>query len=211
LSITVAPSATVWSSPAIAVGASFVPLMTAMVTSSYTALFVGYDPLACDYETLLAAISALAPERAEATEPAVWEVPVCYDAELAPDLEEVAARTGQSREATINAHLSGDYMLYMYGFAPGYAYLGGVPEGLRLPRKGTPVRAVPEGTVCIAGPQSLVTTMTLPNGWWRLGRSRFRFLRPEDDNPFPLSVGDRVRFVRTSRDAYERAGAGDGA
>jgi len=171
---------------------------------SYTALFVGYDPLICDYETLLANISALEPKKTRAAEPTVWEVPVCYDAELAPDLDKIAERTGLSTEAAINAHLSGDYMLYMYGFAPGYAYLGGVPEGLQLPRKETPVRDVPEGSVCVAGPQSLVTTMTLPNGWWRMGRSRFRFLRPEAANPFPLAVGDHVRFVRVSRDTYER-------
>lgn len=193
-----------------AVTAAGLPGVTELVPS-YTALFIGYDPLITDYETLSASLSALTPEPAALKAPAVREVPVCYDAELAPDLAEVAERTGQSTEAVINAHMSGDYMIYMYGFAPGYAYMGGVPKGLRLPRKQTPVRDVPGGTVCIAGPQSLVTTMTLPTGWWRLGRSPFRFLRTGDGgDAFPLAVGDHVRFRRISRAEYERRREGKG-
>ncbi len=184
--------------------AAALPGVTELVPS-YTALLVGYDPLVTDYGALSAALRALTPDRATGGVPAVREVPVCYDAGLGPDLERVSQHTGLSVEAVINAHLSGDYMIYMYGFAPGYAYLGGVPEELRLSRKETPVRGVPEGTVCIAGPQSLVTTMTLPNGWWRLGRSPFRFLRPEAADAFPLAVGDRVRFARISRDDHDRA------
>lgn len=172
---------------------------------SYAALFIGYDPLVTDADTLSAVLTGLEPGKAKTTAPTLWQVPVCYEPDLAPDLEEVATRTGMSIEAVINAHMAGDYMIYMYGFAPGYAYLGGVPEVLQLPRKENPQRGVPEGTVCIAGPQSLVTTMTLPNGWWRLGRTAFRFLRPEAEDAFPLAVGDRVAFTRVSRDEYEHS------
>ena len=60
--------------------------------------------------------------------PRLHEVAVCYEAPSARDLEAVAERTGLSVEAVINAHLSGDYQVYLYGFAPGYAYLAGTPE-----------------------------------------------------------------------------------
>ncbi len=43
-----------------------------------------------------------------------------------------------SEEAVIAAHLAGDYRVFMYGFAPGYAYLTGVPEAIHLPRKAGP-------------------------------------------------------------------------
>ena len=33
----------------------------------------------------------------------------------------------------IAAHLAGDYRVYMYGFAPGYDYLAGVPAAIRQP------------------------------------------------------------------------------
>ncbi|HID48738.1 MAG TPA: allophanate hydrolase subunit 1, partial [Chromatiales bacterium] len=54
----------------------------------------------------------------------------------------------------------------------------------------------------------LVTTLTMPTGWWVIGRSPFRFLRPEAEDAFPLAVGDRVRFLRISHDEYHRQAAG---
>ncbi|MCK0103002.1 allophanate hydrolase subunit 1 [Pseudohalocynthiibacter aestuariivivens] len=178
---------------------------------SFAALFVGYDPLQTDFETVSAAVRALGPMKSkERTSGQIWQVPVCYGDGLSPDLAEVAVRTGLSEEEVINAHLSGDYLLYMYGFAPGYAYLGGVPKEIQLPRKTAPVRDIPAGAVMIAGPQALVTTIKMPTGWWIIGQSPFQFLRPGEDNPFPLAVGDRVQFTRMSRDDFERA-VGQGA
>ena len=180
------------------------PLGITELVPSYAALFVGYDPLITDYETFKCAISELPDVAAQYSTASLWTIPVCYDTDISPDIARVADMAGLSIEAVIDAHTSARYKVYMYGFAPGYAYLGGVPDILQFPRKTAPVRGVPDGTVCIAGPQALVTTVTLPNGWWRIGRTAFRFLRPEDDNPFPLNVGDEVRFERVSRATYER-------
>ncbi|WP_152971037.1 carboxyltransferase domain-containing protein, partial [Rhizobium ecuadorense] len=66
-----------------------------------------------------------------ATIGAMREVEVCYDPDLAPDLAAVAEASGLSPEDVISAHLSGDYSVFLYGFAPGYAYLAGVPEAIQ--------------------------------------------------------------------------------
>jgi inhibitor of KinA len=99
----------------------------------------------------------------------------------------------------------------MYGFAPGYAYLAGVPDAIRLPRKPAPLRGIPAGSVIIAGPQSLVTTLTMPTGWWIIGHSPTRILSEDPERPFLFDVGDTVRFrriVRTEHDERSRqAGA----
>jgi inhibitor of KinA len=138
------------------------------------------------------------------------EVEVCYDEPYGPDVGAVAERVGLSSEAVIEAHLGGDYKVFMYGFAPGYAYLGSVPPVLQLPRKTAPVRNVPAGSVIIAGPQCLVTTLTMPTGWWILGRSPTRILSPHAENPFLFDVGDRVRFKRVGLDVFEQT-IGQGA
>ena len=67
-----------------------------------------------------------------------------------PDLDEVARRCGLSPEAVIAAHLGGDYQVALCGFAPGYAYLSGVPKAIALPRKEAAVRGVAAGSVIIA-------------------------------------------------------------
>ncbi|AOF92366.1 allophanate hydrolase subunit 1 family protein (plasmid) [Sinorhizobium sp. RAC02] len=103
----------------------------------------------------------------------------------------------------ITAHLAGQYDVFMYGFAPGYAYLAGVPETIRMPRKPAAVRGVPAGSVLIAGPQCLVSTITMPTGWWIIGRSPTRILTGKDERPFLFDVGDRVRLRRISRAEYD--------
>lgn len=167
---------------------------------SYATLMILYDPLATDYEALRAAVAPLAAAaRPALAAPARHLIPVCYEGDDAPDLTAVADRLGMSTEAVIAAHLAGDYRVYMYGFAPGYAYLGGVPAALDLPRKAVPVRSRPVGSVMIAGGQCIVTTLPMPTGWWVIGRSPAAILQPESSRPFLFEPGDRIRFQRIGR------------
>ena len=132
------------------------------------------------------------------------QVQVCYDdPAFAPDLGAVAKATGLSEDAVINAHLTGDYKVLMYGFAPGYAYLAGVAEAIQVPRKQSAVRDVPAGSVIIAGPQALVTTVTMPTGWSIIGRSPTQIFTGREDNPFLMDVGDKVVFERISKAEFD--------
>lgn len=173
---------------------------------AYASLMVRFDPLATDHAAAIAALdSLLAHGPASRGAAARREVAVCYDGDLAPDLAAVAEATGLGVEAVIAAHLAGDYSVFLYGFAPGYAYMAGVPEPLRLPRKAAAMRDVPAGSVIIAGPQCLVTTITMPTGWWRIGRSPTAILTGDDAHPFLFDIGDHVRFRRISLDEYHGA------
>lgn len=172
---------------------------------AYVNILVRFDAMLTDHAAVEAALRALiaAPGAAPSARQ-VREVRVCYDADLGFDLPRVAEATGLSEEAVIAAHLAGDYRVYMYGFAPGYAYMAGVPEAIRLPRKTAPVRDVAAGSVSIAGPQTLVSTLVMPTGWWVIGRSPTRILDARSQTrPFLFDVGDSVRFVRISRAEYE--------
>mgnify|MGYP002622039530 FL=1 len=177
---------------------------------AYASLLVRFDPLMLDHRAVEEKVSSLAERGAGiARTGAPRDVEVCYDGELSPDLDAVARASGLTPEQVVEAHLSGDYSVFMYGFAPGYAYLAGVPDPIRLPRKQAAVRDVPAGSVIIAGPQCLVTTLTMPTGWWIIGRSPTRILRNDrPDRPFLFDVGDRVRFRRIPRDEFEAGARG---
>lgn len=167
-------------------------------------LLVDFDPEVTGHDAVRAAVETLLEtpsDRAQAGTERVVEV--CYDADLAPDLVAVAEATGLTPEEVIRAHLSGDYRVRMYGFAPGYAYMSGVPEAIRVPRKPAAVRDVPAGSVIIAGPQCLVTTLTMPTGWSIIGRTPTRVLTDDTDHPFLFDVGDPVRIERIDRATYE--------
>jgi len=99
--------------------------------------------------------------------------------------------------------LQGDYHVRMYGFAPGYAYMAGVPIEIQVPRKPSAVRDIPAGSVLIAGPQCLVTTLIMPTGWSIIGRSPTRILTLDESAPFLFGVGDKVRFKRIDLAQYQ--------
>ncbi len=176
---------------------------------AYVSLLVEFDPLLTDHVAVEQALRALLEGSPVApTEGRRHVVDVCYDADFAPDLPAVAAAAGIEPEAAIAAHLAGDYRVFMYGFAPGYAYLAGVPETLRRPRKPSAIRDIAAGSVLIAGAQCLVSTLKMPTGWWIIGRSPTRILIDEPDRPFLFDVGDTVTFRRIDRAEFSSAAEG---
>ena len=163
---------------------------------AYVNLLVRFDTMVTDHRAVEAALLVLI----IATPPGSMQgerrvVDVVYDG---PDLDEVARRSGLSREAVIAAHLGGDYQVALYGFAPGYAYLSGVPKAIDVPRKEAAVRGVAAGSVIIAAGQCIVTTLTMPTGWWIIGHSPTVILDPKGARPFLFDVGDPVAFRRVA-------------
>ncbi|MEL6741636.1 MAG: carboxyltransferase domain-containing protein, partial [Planctomycetota bacterium] len=175
-------------------------------------LMVVFDPLVTTHTALRAAVGDLVTEslRVSAGDQGAattqHDIPVCFDADLAPDLPAVARACDMSEDAVITCLTATPITVAMYGFAPGYAYLTGLPPALHVPRKPAPVRDVPKGSLLIAGPQALITTLTMPTGWSILGRSRFQVMDPEGDPQFRMAVGDTVQFRRVPRAEFE-AGA----
>ncbi|GAE26413.1 allophanate hydrolase 2 subunit 1 [Halalkalibacter wakoensis JCM 9140] len=62
-------------------------------------------------------------------------IPVCYGGSFGPDLSIVAKHNQLSPEEVIDIHSSGEYLVYMVGFAPGFPYLGGMSNRIATPRK----------------------------------------------------------------------------
>lgn len=170
-------------------------------------LLVSFDPVLTDHAAVEAHLrQCLAVVEVQTSQGAVRQVNVCYEVPFAPDLEAVASAVGLSTEAVINAHLATRFDVLMYGFAPGYAYLSGAPECIHVPRKQTPVRDVPAGSVIIAGAQCLITTLLMPTGWSIIGRSPTPILTGDPKHPFLFDVGDRVSFQRIDLATFERLG-----
>jgi len=168
-------------------------------------LLVDFDPLLTDHKAIEADIrnklKQLEPTPHTGT---LHRVPVCYEAPFCPDLSAVARQAGMSEDAVINAHIGGDYRVMMYGFAPGFAYLTGVPQPIQVPRKPTPVRDVPGCSVIIAGPQCLITTLVMPTGWSIIGRATVQTLTDDPDRPFLFDIADQVQFERIDLSHFDK-------
>ena len=123
------------------------------------------------------------------------EIPVRYGGADGPDLEVVAAHACLTPEAVILAHSSADYVVYFLGFQPGFAYLGGLPDGLATPRRADPRLVVPAGSVGIGGAQTGIYPSAGPGGWQLIGRTDLRLFDPSQPEPILLRPGDVIKFV----------------
>ena len=129
------------------------------------------------------------------------EIPVAYGGESGPDLAEVARHTGLSPAEVVKRHSAGDYVVYLLGFLPGFAFMGGLAPELATPRRKEPRVAVPARSVGIGGEQTGIYPLVSPGGWQLIGRTSLDMFDPAATEPTRLRPGDRVRFVVESMEA----------
>jgi allophanate hydrolase subunit 1 len=116
-----------------------------------------------------------------------------------PDLADVAAFTGMTVDEVIRAHTNQIWTVGFCGFAPGFAYLRGESERLRVPRRASPRTRVPAGAVGLAGEWSGVYPREGPGGWQLIGRTELSLWDLQRDPPAVLRPGMTVRFVKGTR------------
>jgi inhibitor of KinA len=164
------------------------------IVPAFTSVTVHYDPLITRYSELAAAIEPLLSRLEQQVGAAadLITIPVHYDG---PDLAHVAAQSGVSVEEVIRLHSAGWYEVQMIGFAPGFAYLGGLAERIACPRRGTPRTNVPAGSVGIAGNLTGVYPIDSPGGWQLIGRTRTKLFDAQRVPATLLRVGAAVRFT----------------
>src|SRR5579885_1139531 len=100
------------------------------------------------------------------------------------------------QERIIGLHLHAQYRVYMYGFAPGWTFLGGLPQELAIPRRLTPRPPAPSGSLLIAGGQALIAGCAMPTGWYAVGRTPVKVFDLRREPIFFASVGDEIHFER---------------
>jgi len=174
---------------------------------TYRSLYVQYNPLEIRLEELKRRLDEAQQklDEVDLPPPRVVEFPTVYGGEFGPDLEFVANYNNLTPEEVIEIHTSKDYLVYMLGFTPGFAYLGGVSKRIATPRLETPRLKVPAGTVAIAGEQTGVYPVESPGGWRLLGRTPIRLFDTRREPPAILQpTSDYVRFVRINEEEFQK-------
>ena len=120
-------------------------------------------------------------------------VPVRYDGE---DLADVASATGLTVDEVVELHTAATYRVAFCGFMPGFSYLVGLDDRLRLPRRPTPRERVPAGSVAIADEFTGVYPQQSPGGWHLLGTTTLPMWDDERTPAATLPPGALVRFAR---------------
>ncbi len=133
-------------------------------------------------------------------------LPVCYDPELAPDLEAVAAHAGVDVAEVARLHSGTTYAVLATGFAPGFAYMGDVNARIAMPRLTTPRPRVETGSVGIADRRTGIYPAAGPGGWRLIGRVPAAFFADAAERIARFRPGGSVEFRPIGRDEYEAAG-----
>lgn len=128
----------------------------------------------------------------ESFEKRTIEIPVAYDGE---DLSYVADYHQISEVRVVELHTTPTYRVYMMGFLPGFAYMGGLDTRIATPRRATPRKKVPAGSVGIAGSQTGIYPSESPGGWQLIGRTELQLYTPNADEITLLKAGDLVKFM----------------
>jgi len=162
---------------------------------TYRSLMVLYDPAIVRGKALGAALlERLGGLKADAAGHRRFRVPVVYGGVVGEDLDALAATKEMAPDELIALHSSAEYRVYMIGFAPGFAYLGGLPERLHTPRLPVPRQRIEAGAVGIGGKQASISSVAGPSGWRFIGQTPVRLFDPVRLRPFLLAAGDRVQF-----------------
>mgnify|MGYP001853782109 FL=1 len=174
------------------------------VIPAFSSLLVNYDPRVITYSQIRERMEKLLKLDVKSEESVcrIFEIPVCYGGEYGPDLENIAANAGLTPEEVIRIHSSRDYLIYMLGFLPGFAYLGGLDERIHTPRLANPRIRIRAGSVGIGGSQTGIYPLDSPGGWQLLGLTPVNPYDPQREIPILYEAGDYIRFVPITEEEF---------
>ena len=132
----------------------------------------------------------------------LWQIPVCYEEDYAPDLKTLANDLNLNPDTLVAKHVSARYQVCFIGFLPGFLYLSGLSKVLECRRKEQPIPNVTQGSVAIGGRQTGIYPMDSPGGWHVIGKTPYPFFEPLNKKPCFAKAGDSVQFTSISRSEF---------
>ena len=170
---------------------------------SYCDLTIQIDPDQLEMAQLISVIESYSREE---NRPFAYEkelkLPVCYEKSFAPDINVVCEFTGLTKEEVIKMHSAQSYKVYMYGFIPGFAYMGKLNSALTCPRKSSPRIRVEKGSVAIADRQTAIYPVECPGGWQIIGRCPIPVFEKITTAAFIFKPGDLVKFEPIQKEIF---------
>jgi inhibitor of KinA len=176
-------------------------------------LMIHYDPLVIDRAALVEAVRGTETRAADTKPKRRWTMPCCYDPQFGEDIAAIAGQLRITPERVVALHSGATFEAYMYGFLPGFCYLGGLPKELTVARRPTIRPPHPTGTIMIGAGMGLITTFAMPTGGWLVGRTPERMFSLARKETFLAAVGDEIKFEPIDVDTFNaldaRAAAGE--
>ncbi|HWR28402.1 MAG TPA: 5-oxoprolinase subunit PxpB [Negativicutes bacterium] len=171
---------------------------------TYRSLLIHYNSAVLSYRKLIQAVEQQLENLGEVNLPKgiVTEIPVLYEGEYAPDLEEIACFEQKTVEEVIHIHSQSDYFVYMLGFAPGHPYTARFENPFSFKRRATPRVSIPGGSIVVQLDLSDIIPFKQPCGWNIIGTTPVLACDYRKEQPFLLRAGQWIRHVPIDRPAF---------
>jgi KipI family sensor histidine kinase inhibitor len=114
------------------------------------------------------------------------------------DLRTVADQVRTTPAEVVELHTGQIWTVGFCGFAPGFAYLQGEHDRLRVSRRQQPRPNVPAGAVGLADSWSGIYPRAGPGGWQLIGRTDAHLWDLDRTPPALLQPGFQVQFIPTA-------------
>ncbi|MAP94215.1 MAG: hypothetical protein CMK07_04615 [Ponticaulis sp.] len=160
-------------------------------------LTVQFDPIEMSPDEALAVLQTFKTKE-DASEPepvAIKTLIVRFDDACGPDLTMVCETLGLGRSELIEQICSADLFVEMMGFTPGFAYIGGLPKTLSVPRLKEPRKRVPAGSLGLAAGKCGTYTLEGPGGWPLIGKVLTPIFDRTQSQPFLVRSGMRLKLL----------------
>ncbi len=159
-------------------------------------LLVVTDPSLTSLSSVAAAVRRTTPRPDRLDSGDLVEIPVSYDGE---DLDEAAELVGCDSAELVRRHTAEEWTVAFCGFMPGFGYLASKTWKSEVPRRTSPRKKVPPGSVGLAAEFSGIYPRESPGGWQLIGRTELATFDLSREPASLLRPGVRVRFVDEGR------------
>lgn len=166
-----------------------------VVPAARTVLVVT-DPSVTSLSSVADAVRSTTPRNDQRDSGELVEIPVTYNGD---DVEEAAQLLGCDVAELVRRHTAHEWTVAFCGFAPGFGYLTSKAWQVDVPRRSSPRKCVPLGSVALAGEFSGVYPRQSPGGWQLIGRTDLAVFDLSRDPAALLRPGTRVRFLDVDR------------
>lgn len=182
--------------------------------TSLTSVFLRFDPLTLDHDTLNQQLSALIAESDWFAAPlptgrSLWRIPAVIGGAHGPQFEDAAKLAGLDPDTARQQISDARVRVLTIGFAPGQPYMGQLPPAWDIPRMTQLNPQVPGSSLVVAIRQLIIFAGPAPTGWRHIGQTAFKCFRPDADAPFALTPGDEVTFRVITADELDHISASD--
>ena len=173
------------------------------VVISYNRLYIYFNDDILTHDGLIDTVNTMNIEEDDVRMQRTIVIPVCYEAPHALDIDELARDNDLTVEEVIKLHTERKYLVYMLGFMPGFPFLGGLDDRLMKPRKQTPRKEIPAGSVGIAGGQTGMYPYKSPGGWNIIGRTPLILFVFDREPEVYYEPGDYIQFKSITAQEFD--------